>query len=73
MHCLIAGGQRAVQFLQCITSVPGGSGQWNCCNALPHCLREVGSATPIIHCLTAWRHWAVLPLQYTASLPGGSG
>ena len=30
-----------------------GSGQWNSCNALPHCLGAVGSATPAIHCLTA--------------------
>ena len=27
-------------------SVPGGSGQWNSCNALPHCLGAVGGATP---------------------------
>ena len=37
---------------------PGGSGQCNSCNALPHCLGAVGSGTPTMHCLTAWGHWA---------------
>ena len=50
-----------------------GSGQCNSCNALPHCLGAVGSATPAIHCLTAWGQWAVQLLLNTASLPGGSG
>ena len=78
-----------VQLLQCTTSLPGGSGQWHSCNALPHCLGAVGSATPAMHCLTAWGQWtaqllkctaslpwgqwAVQLLQCTASLPGGSG
>ena len=76
-----------VQLLQCTASLPGGSGQWNSCNALPHCpggsgqwnschtlphcLGAVGSGTPATHCLTAWGQWAVDPLQYTAALPGG--
>ena len=51
----------------------GGSGQWNSCNALPHCLGAVGSGPPAIHCPTAWGQWAVQFLQCTASLPGGSG
>ena len=46
-------GQRAVQLLQCTTALPRGSGQWNPCNALPHCLGVVGSATRAMHCLTA--------------------
>ena len=70
MHCLSAcgqwavqllqykaalpGGQWAVQLLQCIASLPSGSRQWNSCNALPHCLAAVGSATPAMHYLTAW-------------------
>ena len=41
------------------SSLPGGSGQCNSCNTLPHCLGAVGSGSPVIHC--------------TASLPGGSG
>ena len=57
MHCLTAWGQWAVERLSCTTTLPGGSGQWNSCNALPHCLGE----------------WAVQLLQYIASLPGGSG
>ena len=51
----------------------GGSGQWNSCNALPHCLGAVGSGPPAMHCPTAWGQWAVQFLQCTASLPGGSG
>ena len=35
----------------------------NSCNALPHCLGAVGSATPAMHCLTAWEQWAVELLQ----------
>ena len=50
-----------------------GIGQCNSCNALPHCLWAVGSATRTMHCLTAWGQWAVQLLQYTASLPQGSG
>ena len=73
MHCLTALGQWAVELLQCTASLPGGSGQCNSCNALPHCLGAVGSATPAMHCLTAWGQWAVELLQYTATLPGGSG
>ena len=105
MHCLTAWGQWAVQLLQCTASLPSGqwavqllqcsaslargSVQPNPCNALPHCPRAVGSATPATHCLTAWGQWAVDPpqctaplpwgqwaadpLQYTAALPGGSG
>ena len=62
MHCLTALGavgsgnlamQWAVQLLQCTAPLPGGSGQCNSCNALPHCLGAVDSATPAMHCLTA--------------------
>ena len=75
MHCLTALGQWAVELLQYIAALLGGSGQCNSCNALPHCLGAVGSATPTraMHCLTAWGQWAVQLLQCTASLPGGSG
>ena len=73
MHCPTAWGQWAVQLLQCTASLPWGSGQRNSCNALPHCLGVVGSATPAMHCLTARGQWAVQPLQCTASLPWGSG
>ena len=69
MHCLTAWGQRAVQLLQCTASLPWGSRQCNSCNALPHCLGAVGSATPAMHCLTAWGQWTVQLLQCTASLP----
>ena len=102
MHCLTAWGQWTVQLpqctaslpwgqwavepLQCTASLPWGSRQCNSCNALPHCLGAVDSATPTMHCLTAWGqwavellqctawgHWTVQLLQCTASLPGGSG
>ena len=48
-------------------------GQWNSCNALPHCLGAVDSATPAMHCLTVPEQWAVELLQCTTSLPWGSG
>ena len=87
MHCPTAWGQWAVELLQCTAplprgqwavelllytaSLPGGSGQWNSCNALPHCPGAVGSGTPAIQCRTAWGQWVVEPLQCTASLPWG--
>jgi hypothetical protein len=37
-----------VELLQHTAAPPGGSGQWNSCNALPHCLGAVGSGTPAI-------------------------
>ena len=52
MHCPTAWGQWAVEVLQCTASLPGGSGQWNSCNALPHCLGAVGSGTPAMHLVT---------------------
>ena len=38
VHCLTAWGQWAVVPLWYTASLPGGSGQWNSCGALPHCL-----------------------------------
>ena len=32
-----------VELLSCTATLPGGGGQWNSCNALPHCLGAVGS------------------------------
>ena len=74
-----------MQLLQCTASLPGGSGQCNSCNALPHCLGALDSATSALHCLTALGavgsatsamhsptaggQRAVEPLQCTASLP----
>ena len=57
MHCLTTWGRRPVQLPQYTASLPGGSGQWNSCYTLPHCLGSVGSGT----------------LQHTASPPGGGG
>ena len=84
MHCLSAWGQRTVQLLQCIASLPWGqwavqplqctaslplgSGQCNSGNAVPHCPGAVGSGTPTMHCLTAWGQWAVEVLRCTAPL-----
>ena len=62
-----------MELLQCTTPLPGGSGQCNFCNALPHCPGALGSATPAMQCLTAWGQWTVQLLQCTASLLGGSG
>ena len=62
-----------MQLLQCTASPPGGSWQCNSCNALPHCLGGVDSATPAMHCLTAWGQWTVELLQCIAPLPWGSG
>ena len=45
----------------------------NSCNALPHCLGAVGSATPAMHCLTIWGQWAVELLLCTATLLRSSG
>ena len=73
MHCLTAWGQWAVELLQCTAPLPGGIGQCNFCNTLPHCLGAAGSATPAMHCLTALGQWAAELLQCTASLPGSSG
>ena len=50
-----------------------GSGQRNFCNAVPLCLRAVGSGAPALHHHTASRPWAVELLQRTASPPQGSG
>ena len=73
MHYLTAWGQWAVELLQCSATLPGGSGQWNSCNKLPHCMGAMGSATPSMNCHTAWRQCAVELLQFTATLPRGSG
>ena len=85
MHRLTASAQWAVGLLQHIASLPGGSGQCYSCNALPHRLRAVDSATRATLCLTVgsgnhgaqrltvWGQWAVNLLQYTASLLGGTG
>ena len=66
-------GQWAVELLQCTASLPGGSGQWNSCNALPHCLGAVDSATRAMHRLTALGQWALKLPQCIAALPGGAG
>ena len=65
--------RKVVELLQCTASEPGGSRQWNSCNAPPHCLGAVCSGTPAMQCLTTWGQWAVQLLQSTTSLPGGSG
>ena len=70
---LVGSGQWAVELLQCTATLPGGSGLWNSCNALPHRLAAVGSGTPVMHRHTAWGQWAVQLLQCTATPPGGGG
>ena len=73
MHCHTTCGQWAVELLQCTASLPGGSGQCNSCNALPHCLGAVGSGTPAPHCHTSLEQWAVELMSCTATLLVGSG
>ena len=47
MHRHTACGQLAVDLLQCTATLPRGSGQWNSCILLPHCLPGGGGgATP---------------------------
>ena len=62
-----------VQLLQCTASLPGGSGQGNACNALPHCLRAVGTGAPTLHRHTVRGQWVVELLSCTATLLGDSG
>ena len=71
MHCLTDWGQWAGELLQYIASPPGGSGQWDCRNRLPHYLGAVDSGTLAMHCLTSWGQCAVQFLQHTASPPRG--
>ena len=63
MYRNTACGQWAVEFLQCNTTMPMGSG--HSCDAPPHSLRAAGSGTPAMH-----RHTA---LQLTATPPLGRG
>ena len=80
-HCQTALGQWTVQLLSCTATLLGGSGLWNCynalcpclgavgsasfCNPLPKCHEAVGSGTPRTHCLTARGLWAVKLVQCT--------
>ena len=62
-----------MEFLQFTATLPGGSGQWKSCNALPCCLRVAGSGTCSTHRHNACGQWAVEILQCTATLLEGSG
>ena len=68
------GGRRLkTELLQHTAARPGGGGQCNSCNALPHCQRAMGSGTSAMHCHTARGKWAMQLLQCTATPPGGIG
>ena len=82
MHCPTALGHWKAPLLQCTATPPGGRGQGNSCNALPHCLGAVGrellqcagpppggTGSPAQDAVAA-KGWVLL--QSTASLPGGS-
>ena len=69
MHRHIAYGQWAVELLRCIATLLGGSGRWNSCNALPHCLGAVGNGTPALHHHSAWGQWAMELVSCAATLP----
>ena len=57
---LLGAVHRTALCVPCCTALVGsGNGQWNSCNALPHCLESVGSATLAMHCLTACGQWAM--------------
>ena len=73
MHCHTHWGQCAVELVQYTASLPGGSGEWHSCHALPDRLADVDSGTPVMHCLAAWGQWAVQLLQCTATPLGGGG
>ena len=73
LHCPTVWGPWAVELLSSTATVLRGSGQWNSCNALPHCLGVVGSAPPAMHFLTSWGQWAVQLLQCAGTLPWDSG
>ena len=62
-----------MELMQCTVPTPGGSGQWNSCNALPHCLGAVGKGTHAMHCPNAWGQRAVELMQCNVPLPRGSG
>ena len=62
-----------MQVLQYTAAVLGGSGQWDSCHTLPHCLEVVGSASLATACLIASGQWAVKLMQCTASQLGGRG
>ena len=70
VHCPTAWGQWGVDLLQYTAPLPGDSGQWTCCNTLPHCLGAVGSGIPAVHCPNARGQRAVDLLLYTAPLTG---
>ena len=73
MHCNIAWGHWAVDFVQCTASLSGGSRQCNSCNALPHFLGAVYSGTHVMHYHTPRGRWAV-ELPHCAGPPaGGTG
>ena len=73
MQCLIPQGQWVVELLQCTAALRGGSGQWNSCNTLPHCLGAVVSATSAMYPQTARGQWAVELLQCAGPSAGGQG
>ena len=58
MYGRTASGQRAVQLVQRTASLSVGSGQWNSCQAVPHCPLPMGSGqgkyyNALPHCLGA--------------------
>ena len=83
-QCLWAVGCHIALCLWAAT-LPGGSGQGNCCNTMPHCLAAVGGGTlamqrhtacgqggfEVVQCIATlpWI-WAVELLQCSATLPG---
>ena len=73
LRCHTAQGRWAVELLICTATLLGGSGRWNSCNALPHCLGAVGSGAPVMHRHIAWGRWAVELLLCTATLSRVSG
>ena len=69
----LPGGKGAMQVWECTASLSGDSGQWDFCNALPHCPGAGGCATLALYCPTTLGHWAVELLHCTASPLGGTG
>ena len=51
-HCHMTLAQWAVELLHYTASLPGGNGQWDSGNYVPHCFGAVGTGTLAAHCPT---------------------
>ena len=61
LHCTSSTAHSCEAVGDCIAGVPTPTfpGQWNSCNALPHCLRAVDGGIPAMHYQTNSGRWWV--------------